>query len=247
MILKKLTDKIYKRKGDKFSFADVIDVNRGVIIRFIRMAGFKTKKDSKVLDAGAGEGNWGEFFKHCDYRTQDKGIGEECWDYSKIDYKGDITDIPCKGKMFDVVLLTEVLEHLPEPLDALKELNRVLKKNGILYLTTPQGWGEHEAPYDYYRYTSYGLKYLLNKSGFNVIKINKRGGYFKYLGFRLWHVIFMPFLNRKSMIKKVFGLLSKLILIPFLIFFSLIFYLLDDLLDKEKDLTLGYMVTAKKE
>jgi len=245
-ILKKLSNYFYKRKCEKFSFLDMIEVNRGVIIRFIRKAAKDTKKGSKVLDAGAGEGNWRDLFNHCRYLTQDKGIGESEWDYSKIDYKGDIINIPCKNNEFDVILLTEVLEHLPEPYLALKELNRVLKKGGKIYLTIPFCFGEHETPYDYYRYTSHGLKYLLEKSDFKVNSIEKRGGYFKYISFTMWHVIFMPFLNKKNFIKKILGWVIKIPLIIIFIPTSMIFYLLDKIFDKEKKLTLGYQIIAEK-
>jgi len=245
-ILRKFSRKINLRRCEKFSLIDLIEVNRGVIIKFIKKAAKQTKKGSKVLDVGAGEGNWREFFKHCEYLTQDKGIGELLWDYSKIDYKCDITKISCKDENFDVILLTEVLEHLPEPYLALKELNRILKKKGKLYLTAPQGWEEHETPHDYYRYTHYGLKYLLKKSGFKIIKIEKRGGYFKYLAFRMWHIIFMPFLNRKNLFEKILGWLVKIPLMIILSLISLIFYFLDNIFDKEKKLTLGYQVIAQK-
>ena len=245
-LIKKFSDYVYKRKCDRFSFLDIIDVNRSVIIKFIKKAAKETEKGSKILDAGAGEGNWRSFFDHCHYFTQDKGIGESEWDYSRVDYKSDITDIPCENNQFDVVLLTEVLEHLPEPYLALKELNRILKKGGKIYLTAPSSFQEHEIPHDYYRYTTYGLKYLLEKSGFNINSIEKRGGYFKYLGFRIWHVIFMPFLNRDNLIKKIFGWIIKIPLIILFSLISIIFYFLDDIFDKEKQLTLGYQVIAEK-
>lgn len=153
------------------------------------------------MDAGAGEWNWRYLFTHAYYVTQDNCIGDNNWDYPNIDYDCDITNIPMEDLSIDVVLLTEVMEHLPEPLLALKELNRILKKGGYLYITVPQGWGEHQPPHDYYRYTQYGLHYLLEKANFEVEKVEKRGGYLKYIAFRLWHIMFMPFLNRKTFIK----------------------------------------------
>jgi ubiquinone/menaquinone biosynthesis C-methylase UbiE len=245
-LLNKISQYVYNRKCESFSIIDIIDVNRSRVIRFIRDVAKNTKKGSKVLDVGAGEGNWRDFFKHCEYKTQDNGVGEKDWDYSKTDYKGDITKIPCEAEKFDVILLTEVLEHLPEPLFALKELNRILKKGGSLYLTVPFAFQEHETPFDYYRYTSYGLKHLLDKSGFKMKKLERRGGYFKYVAFRNWHIIFMPFLNRKSVLKKLSGWVIKIPLMLLFTIISILFYWLDDLLDKEKDLTLGFQIIAVK-
>jgi SAM-dependent methyltransferase len=231
--------RLYKRKGS--SFLDLIDVNRAYIRKLIELASKKTKEGSLVLDAGAGEGFWRYLFIHCEYYTQDLGVGESEWDYSKIDYKCDINNIPVENNKFDVILLTEVLEHLPEPLLALKELNRILKKEGLLYLTVPQGWREHEVPYDFFRYTSFGLKYLFNLSNFEVVNIERRGGYFKYIATRMWRFLRLQCMNRN----KIITVPIKLIFIPFLVINSIICYLIDDW-DKEKDLTLGYQVIAKK-
>lgn len=71
--------------------------------------------------------------------------------------------LPFKNESFDTVLATEVLEHVAEPDAAFLDINRVLKKQGVLILTAPQSWAIHEAPNDYYRYTKYGLSYLARK------------------------------------------------------------------------------------
>lgn len=246
-LLDKIVKWIYNRRGGSiFDIINVIDVNRSTIRKFVETAALGTKEGQSVLDAGAGEGNWRYLFPHAKYITQDKCIGSTDWDYSKIDYKCDITNIPLSDESIDVVLLIEVLEHLPEPLLALKEINRILKKGGYLYISVPQGWGEHQVPNDYYRYTQYGLRYLLNKANFKVEKIEKRGGYFKYIAFRLWHIIFMPFLNRETLVKKIAGWFIKIGLILFLPLVSIICYFFDDILDKEKELTLGYQIVAMK-
>jgi hypothetical protein len=77
------------------------------------------------------------------------------------------------------------MEHLSEPLLFLKECRRVLCKNGNVILSTPFIWGIHEAPHDYYRYTEYGLKYLLNESGFRDINVIPNSGYWITAGLRL--------------------------------------------------------------
>jgi ubiquinone/menaquinone biosynthesis C-methylase UbiE len=243
-ILQKIVGWSYNRETD--SILDIIEVNRSVIRKFIRKAAANTGKGLFVLDAGAGEGNWRNLFAHAHYKTQDNCVGYEDWNYSHLDYNCDIISIPVSDSSFDIVLLTEVLEHLPEPLPALKELNRVLKKGGYLYLTVPQGWEEHIPPHDYYRYTQYGLRHLLEKADFRIEKIEKRGGYFKYIAFRMWHVISMPFLNRETVFKRIAGSFVKLGLMCFLVPVSIICYFVDDVFDKEKTLTLGYQVVAVK-
>jgi SAM-dependent methyltransferase len=110
---------------------------------------------SKVLDVGAGTCPYKYLFNHCDYKTHDfkkyEGVklnGEQ--DYGKIDYVSDIVNIPIEDNSFDVVLCTEVLEHVPEPIKALEEMSRLLKPGGRLLITAPLGSGLHQLPYHYY-------------------------------------------------------------------------------------------------
>jgi SAM-dependent methyltransferase len=82
------------------------------------------------------------------------------------------TSLPFCDASFNVVLCTEVMEHVPEPEKLLREVNRVLRPGGLLILTTPFLVPLHEPPYDFYRYTLYGLKYLCDKAGLSVQHIN---------------------------------------------------------------------------
>ena len=59
------------------------------------------------------------------------------WDQTGLDIVGDITSIPEPDASFDAILCVEVLEHVPDPLAALRELGRLLKPNGQLILTAP--------------------------------------------------------------------------------------------------------------
>jgi ubiquinone/menaquinone biosynthesis C-methylase UbiE len=72
----------------------------------------------------------------------------------------------------DAVLSTQVLEHVADPLSVLAEFFRVLKPDGRLWLTAPFVWYLHEEPYDYYRFTSHGLRFLLERAGFIEIEVN---------------------------------------------------------------------------
>lgn len=84
--------------------------------------------------------------------------------------------LPFADQTFDVILCTEVLEHTWEPTKVMKEFARVLKPRGYLLLSVPFIYPIHEAPYDNWRFTSYGLKFLCQSTGFEVVYLNKRGG-----------------------------------------------------------------------
>lgn len=89
--------------------------------------------------------------------------------------------LPFRAGVFNTILCTEVLEHVPTPAKTLVEISRVLAPNGILIVTTPFCYRIHEAPWDYYRYTPFALKYLAEASGMELIEIYPRGGYLTVL------------------------------------------------------------------
>ena len=101
------------------------------------------------------------------------------------DLAGTCLAIPVKDASFDSVMCNHVIEHVPQPSKALGEIARVMKPGGLLYLTVPQTWGLHYEPYDFYRYTKYGLAYLLNEAGFEVVECEPMGGLFSFLTIRL--------------------------------------------------------------
>jgi len=89
-----------------------------------------------------------------------------------VDVFSDLTKpLPFPQAYADTVVSFQVMEHLPEPGFFLKECYRILKCGGVIILTVPFMWHVHEAPHDYYRYTRYGLKYLLEKTGFIEVNI----------------------------------------------------------------------------
>jgi SAM-dependent methyltransferase len=72
--------------------------------------------------------------------------------------------------------MSDVLEHIPEPEMIISEIYRVLKLNGKLLLNVPFYYCIHEAPHDFYRFTEFALRYLLEKVGFKIIKLEFIGG-----------------------------------------------------------------------
>jgi len=128
-----------------------------------------------VLDAGAGDQVYAGMFKHLNYEAADFEQVEKR--YEKPTYSCDLASIPVEDNRFDAVVFTQVMEHLPDPLAVLKELNRVLKPGGTLFYTAPLWYEEHEQPYDFYRYTQFGLRHLFGKSGFEITDLRWLDGY----------------------------------------------------------------------
>jgi SAM-dependent methyltransferase len=136
---------------------------------------------SIVIDAGAGECQYKHLFQHCSYVSVDSFVGDESWDFSKIDIKADLKTIPLESEYADCVVCTEVLEHIPEPSIVLAELFRLLKKGGVLFATVPFSAREHQVPYDFFRYTRFGLTTTLLAAGFTEIHVKPVGGDFARL------------------------------------------------------------------
>jgi SAM-dependent methyltransferase len=97
---------------------------------------------------------------------------------------GDALSLPFRDGIFDTAIAFEVLEHLPDPQRFFAEVARVLAPGGCLLLTTPHIWGLHDEPYDFYRFTPHGLRYLCERHGLSPIMIQPVAGYWVTAGAR---------------------------------------------------------------
>ena len=188
---------------------------------------------SRVLDAGAGEGQYARCFTASRYVGVDLGVGDTAWDYGKLDAIADLTALPFAGGAFDACLNIVTLEHVPEPATALRETARSLKPGGRLLLVVPHQWEVHQPPHDYYRYTRFGVHYLLQRGGFEEIKVEAMGGLFRMLGRRVLNAL--QFFPAPLMPVAALFLAPPGLLLP-----------LFDFLDRERSFTLGYICTARK-
>jgi SAM-dependent methyltransferase len=137
-----------------------------------------------VLDAGAGYAPYAHLFDHARYEAADfaKVPGKK---YTEQTYICDLVSIPVEDGRFDYVVFNQVLEHLPDPSRVLRELKRVLKPGGEMICSTPLFYEEHDTPYDFYRYTQYGLRHLLQEAGFELVSFDWLEGYYGTLGHQL--------------------------------------------------------------
>ncbi len=186
-----------------------------------------------VVDAGAGEGRFKALLAHSNYIGIDFAEGDPSWDYSKLDVIGRLEELPFPDASFDHVLSIVVLEHTPQPARVIEEFRRILKPGGMVHLVVPHMWEEHQRPHDFFRFTSGGIRYLLQSAGIRIRRIHPIGGFFWQLGRRLigvlaftqsgWRWLLFPVLA------PVFGFLLPLCC----------YYL--DTLDQDRAYTLGFI------
>lgn len=128
-----------------------------------------------VLDFGCGSGPYRSLFDGANYTAVDFPTTGHRDSDKQVDIYWDGKKLPFSNDSFDTVLMTEVLEHLFEPEVVLSELRRVLRPGGKLLITTPFIWELHEVPYDYARYTLYGIQSLALHAGYSVVHGRKHG------------------------------------------------------------------------
>jgi SAM-dependent methyltransferase len=193
----------------------------------------KLAPGARLLDAGAGEGNYKHHFAAQRYCGLDLGVGSGDWDYSRLDVIGDLSKLPFRDRTFDACLNVVTLEHVREPARVVAELARTLAPGGRLLLIAPQEWEEHQSPHDYYRYTRYGLEHLLGNAGLGEASIRPVGGFFRLLSRRLFNALqFFP---------GVWMPVAAIFFVPPALLLPLL-----EPLDRRRNFTLGYICSARK-
>ena len=221
-----------------------VEMDNTALLDFVGQVAATVPAGARVLDAGAGEGRYRPEFAHTKYVGIDLAVGDGTWDYHDLDAISNLIELPFGTNTFDAVMCTQVLEHVPEPLRVLQEIARVLKPGGRLFLTVPQSWHQHQKPHDYYRYTSFGLRYLFGRAGLQPQSIEPMGGYFWFLAFQFHNINFWLF-PRGMRGRKWTLPLRALFGVIFQLFFPFVFYYLDRL-DHQKDETFGYTCIVVK-
>jgi SAM-dependent methyltransferase len=152
------------------------------------------------------------------------------------DLVGTAYALPVPDASFDSALCTAVLEHLEEPEAALRECHRVLKPGGVALYSVPFIWHLHEEPRDFYRFSRYGLTYLFEKVGFEIVVLKPLSGFWVTFGQLL---VYNLYRHNRSLLR-VLRVVDLLGLVVQAAAAGL------DRLDRAEEWTWMYMVVARK-
>jgi SAM-dependent methyltransferase len=208
----------------------------------------QTQPGMVFLDAGCGEGKVRRFLHEevhyigIDLWRGKNPVGYQGWEH-RPSVLGDLHHLPFADKSIDTVILLHVLEHVRGPEQVIREIARVMKSGGKLFLAVPFIHQVHHAPDDHHRFTRYALEQLFLSSGLNVLSIRPQGSYFRVLG-----KLFKDF----SLLYKNRTVWRKIMLFPifvFILFFRKVITLLEyplDILIDAPEFTVGYLCIVQK-
>ncbi|MFT6841473.1 MAG: SAM-dependent methyltransferase [Psychroserpens sp.] len=155
-------DRLYptKKSGRYYILTLLRIVNQKILEEYVR-------KGDTILDYGCGNMPYKRLFE------------DRCKNYIGVDFSENdqadlhLTDgrIPLESNSVDVVISTQVLEHVEFPEQYLKECYRVLKQDGKLLLSTHGHWKYHPDPTDFWRWTKDGLEKIITVQSFKIITI----------------------------------------------------------------------------
>ena len=179
------------------------------VIRYL-----ENKKFKKVLDYGAGNSPYKKYVNCDEYKTLD--IVQNTKKNIDLIIKPN-SKIPAKKNYFDFILLVDVISHIYDFDSVLKDCHRVLKKNGKILIFTPFMYRENETPNDYWRFTSFAIRKIINKNKYKNVKIKKIGNE----NFTIYSIIQEKnILNKEKInsffISRIIKRLINYILLPFL-------------------------------
>jgi len=221
-LLQKLSKKISRKNLDKFIDYYISRISN-------ELDGINSLK---VLNVGAG-GTIETYLKtkFNFVRSIDVDVNREpdqVIDVCDIDQLKDLTFTP------QLICMFEVLEHTKNPINAIQNLHEIIDENSYVMLSTPFIFHIHDEPYDYFRFTKYGLEILFQN--FKEVVVKPRNGWFETI-----LVLFVRLRMERNILSKMIG--NLFILIYFLL--TPITYLLQSIIKSEK-ITTGYFVYAKK-
>ncbi|WP_310378312.1 class I SAM-dependent methyltransferase [Flavobacterium sp.] len=221
---------------------DISNTNYLVYLYFHRELNTAIQKyaKGKLLDIGCGNKPYGDWFES--KITEYIGCDIVQSSANQVDLLCKANNIPLENESFDTVFSTQVIEHVEDHQGMVNEAYRLLKPDGYFVLSGPMYWNLHEEPYDFFRFTKHGFKYILEKAGFEICEITPNGGAWATLGQVINHTFEFRNPNVNIVVKGLKYLFRKL---RIHILVNRIFRYLD-----KKDFnpinTMNYVVVARK-
>jgi len=240
-MIRKLID-FYKRQLFFVNFASIF-INPNYFFRKGLLKCLRKEApylSGRLLDFGSGRKPWRSLFHVDEYIGVD--IAESGHDHrdSLVDFYYDGHAIPFDNRSFDSIFSSDVFEHLFNMDEILDELYRVLKPEGQMLITIPFAWNEHEIPYDFARYTSFGIRSIMERHNFEIIRLHKTTTGFETVC-QLFNTYIIENILPKN--KALRTLLMIIITGPMTLLTVLLNYILPD---KNKSWYLGMVLLAKK-
>jgi len=162
---------------------------------------FDTYASGRMLDIGCGNkpyknqiGNKVTEYVGCDIIQS----SENC-----VDVLCEATHIPLPDESFDTVISTQTIEHVADHQALVNEAARLLKSGGYFIVSGPMYWPLHEEPYDFFRITKHGFRYVLGKAGLEVVEEKSNGGKWSLAGQALIHALYPEVYFKKGLKTKV--------------------------------------------
>ncbi len=172
---------------------------------------------------------------------------------NKADILAPVEKLPIKDSQYDTALFIQVMEYVDDPQKSLNEISRILKKGGILILSSPFMYSIHDIPYDRNRFTSYALVDFIKKANLKVVEVKSQGTFSDFIFLSILVCLFKNLklqLHKKSLSAKLFsglfGIIAISLIIPLNIL-CIIFNLISQLFPKYPNIfTVNYLIIARK-
>jgi len=137
----------------------------------------KSHARGRLLDLGCGKAPFYGAYKDLVAQVTCVDWGNSLHQTDHLDKVADLTKpLEFADEAFDTIILSDVLEHIPVPLDLCREIARMLAPGGKLIMNVPFYYPLHETPHDYYRYTEFALRRFMQISGMQIIQLQPLGG-----------------------------------------------------------------------
>lgn len=192
----------------------------------------------KILDIGCGIKPYQDLCSSTEY----VGLEIDTQENRKrkaADFYYDGHRFPFEDGSFDAAVSSQVFEHVFNPEEFLREVHRVLKGNSPFLLTVPFVWDEHEPPFDFGRYSSFGIRHLLEKNGLNVLVQRKSVDDVRVIFQLINAYLYKKTVTRSSVLNVAFAIF---LMAPF----NIMGEILGQLAPKNPDLYLDNIILAQK-